>query len=175
MELFVKDMTEELARQILCWTYEEPYELYNNELTDEAMKEILHNGYFAVVDNTTELVGYFCIGDSAQVPIGSLFGVYRENLIDIGIGMKPELTGKGLGYTFFSFILDQIKETFDPISVRLTVVKSNTRAIHLYQKFGFVREDEFNQETFEFITMTMKDNKKSASALVSGVWPPRKS
>jgi RimJ/RimL family protein N-acetyltransferase len=153
MQLFVRDMNEDLARQILTWTYENPYELYNNELTDEAMREILSNSYFAVVDDANELVGFFCIGEAAQVPIGALFGVYQEYLIDIGIGMKPELTGKGLGYTFFSFILKVIKEVFEPNSIRLTVVKTNSRAIHLYEKFGFVKEKEFNQEEMEFITM----------------------
>ena len=59
MELFMRDMTEELARLILGWTYEKPYELYNNELTNEAMSEILNNAYFAVVDEAEELVGFF--------------------------------------------------------------------------------------------------------------------
>jgi [ribosomal protein S18]-alanine N-acetyltransferase len=156
MQLYVKDMTEDFARQILNWTYEKPYELYNNELSDEAMREILNHSYFAVVNHVDELVGYFCVGESAQAPIGALFGVYREVLYDIGIGMKPELTGSGLGYTFFSFILNDIKDTLDPKAVRLTVVKSNSRAIHLYEKLGFVKDKEFNQESIEFITMVKK-------------------
>jgi ribosomal-protein-alanine N-acetyltransferase len=158
MQLFVMDMTKDFARQVLNWKYEKPYELYNNELTDEAMREVLNNAYFAVVDDVEELVGFFCIGESAQVPIGSLFGVYKEDLIDIGIGMKPELTGKGFGYPFFSFILNEIKEIFDPNSVRLTVIKSNSRAIHLYQKFGFVMEKEFNTEEMVFIIMVKEFN-----------------
>lgn len=158
MELFVKDMTEDFARQILSWTYEKPYELYNSGISDETMREVLNNSYFAVVNHVEELVGFFCIGESAQVPIGSLFGIYKEYLIDIGIGLKPELTGKGWGSTFFSFILNEIKETFDQHSVRLTVVKTNARAIHLYEKFGFVKEREFNQESIEFITMVKEFN-----------------
>jgi ribosomal-protein-alanine N-acetyltransferase len=158
MQLFVMDMTKDFARQVLNWKYEKPYELYNNELTDEAMREVLNNAYFAVVDDVEELVGFFCIGESAQVPIGSLFGVYKEDLIDIGIGMKPELTGKGFGYPFFSFILNEIKEIFDPNSVRLTVIKSNSRAINLYQKFGFVMEKEFNTEEMVFIIMVKEFN-----------------
>jgi len=158
MELFVKDMNEDFAKQILSWTYEKPYEIYNNELSEETMREILTNSYFAVVTIGDELVGFFCIGESAQVPIGSLFGVYNEYLIDIGIGMKPELTGKGLGYTFFSFILNEIKAIFDQNTVRLTVLTSNTRAIHLYEKFGFIQQKEFHQESIEFITMVKEFN-----------------
>lgn len=44
--------------------------------------------------------------NSAKVP---KVLAYTEKHIDIGIGMKPELTGKGLGFTFFSLILRYIR------------------------------------------------------------------
>jgi len=65
--------------------------------------------------------------------------------------MKPELTGKGYGSEFFSFILNQLQqESHSPL--RLTVATFNTRAIHLYEKLGFTKVMEFTAST-EFITM----------------------
>lgn len=56
MELFIADMSEKLAKEILSWKYEEQYSFYNNELTDE---EICDGSYYAVVDEKKELVGFF--------------------------------------------------------------------------------------------------------------------
>lgn len=149
----VMEMNEHFARQILNWEYEEPYDLYSNEFSMEALEELLDNPYFSIIDNRGELIGFFCIGKSAQVPIGTYFGAYEQTHIDIGIGLKPELTGKGLGSSFFSFILSYIEEMSGRISLRLTVAKFNSRAIHLYEKLGFTKKMEFNIEDFEFMTM----------------------
>ncbi len=66
--------------------------------------------------------------------------------------MKPDLTGKGFGAIFFSFVLSHIQDEFNS-PIRLTVAKFNHRAIHLYEKFGFIKIMEFSSESAEFITM----------------------
>ncbi|WP_231710683.1 hypothetical protein [Gracilibacillus suaedae] len=53
-----------------------------------------------MVDKNNGLVGFFCIGKPAQVPAGFKVGAYQEGFVDIGIGMKPELTGRGNGSSF---------------------------------------------------------------------------
>jgi [ribosomal protein S18]-alanine N-acetyltransferase len=82
-----------------------------------------------------------------------LFRVYEEKLLDIGLGMRPDQTGKGFGYVFFSFILSHINEQ----CVRLTVASFNTRAIHLYQKLGFLKVSEFKHKGINFIIMVRKN------------------
>lgn len=153
-QLIVRDMNENFAKEILNWKYESPYDFYN--LNSDSTKEFLENKYYCVIDKSNEeLIGFFCIGESAQVPTGSQFGAYSEGLVDIGIGMKPELTGRGNGSNFFSFILRQIqKNSHTPL--RLTVAKFNHRAIHLYEKFGFVKTVEFMNKSTGFITMVKK-------------------
>jgi len=153
MPLVIRNMSENFAVQILNWKYHTPYDFYNNELNLDTLKEMLENSYYIVLDQNDKLVGFFCIGNSAKVPIGIQFGAYSEELIDIGIGMKPELTGQGYGLTFFSFILGHIQENFKGVPIRLTVAKFNHRAIHLYEKFGFVKKMEFNKDSTAFITM----------------------
>jgi [ribosomal protein S18]-alanine N-acetyltransferase len=153
MELSVRNINEEFAKQILNWKYEEPYDLYDNEETSESLNELLENPYYAVLNQNNELVGFFCVGKSAQVPFGSTVGAYTEDINDIGIGMNPALTGQGFGAEFFSFILSYLQETYKSDSLRLTVAKFNQRAIHLYTKLGFVKKMDFSRESIEFITM----------------------
>ena len=52
------------------------------------------NGYLAVRDSEGALVGFCCFGFEGQVPGGD----YSVDALDVGIGMRPELTGQGLGY-----------------------------------------------------------------------------
>ncbi|WP_196426715.1 GNAT family N-acetyltransferase [Lysinibacillus cavernae] len=144
-------MNETYANEILHWQYEQPYDFYNNEVSDETLQEMLENPYYAIVNDQEELIGFYCTGSAAQVPKGHEFGAYVKGCVDVGIGMNPNLTGQGLGATFFSYILMTIQqEQHTPL--RLTVAQFNKRAIHLYEKFGFVKDIEFSTPT-TFITM----------------------
>ncbi|MED4204990.1 hypothetical protein [Neobacillus mesonae] len=69
-QLFIRDMDEAIVTEILNWKYEAPYDFYDIEFTSDALNELLENPYYAVINHTGELVGFFCIGKSAQVPIG---------------------------------------------------------------------------------------------------------
>lgn len=153
MKLELKSMDEEFASEILSWRYDPPYDFYNNEHDAEAIKELLENNYSIVVKDNEEVIGFYCAGTSAQVPAGAKVGAYTEDIIDIGLGMAPTLTGNGNGFLFFSFVLESLYKTYGNVPVRLTVAKFNQRAIHLYEKFGFVKELEFTTEFADFQTM----------------------
>lgn len=160
MKLFLENMNEKIARDILSWEYEQPYDFYNCELTDEDLKEKLDGSYFALVNDKQEVVGFFCTGENAQVPVGKLDGVYLEDSIDMGLGMNPNFVGKGNGFEFCSFILCHIQKNNKGTPIRLTVAKFNQRAIHLYAKLGFVKVNEFSTDCAEFMTMVKKTNYK---------------
>lgn len=153
MQLNIRGMTEDFAVEILNWNYDSPYDFYNNDLCAENIRELLNQKYFSVVDEHGQLIGFFCIGSAAQVPIGHVNGAYSDDHIDIGLGMKPDLTGKGYGYSFFAYILQNIKETYTDKTIRLTVAKFNRRAIRLYERLGFRRKTEFVNNSTVFITM----------------------
>ncbi len=157
MELFIQRLSRKQAVEILNWKYPAPYNFYNNEENEESIKELLGSLYSVVIDENGQIIGFFCTGDSAQVPAGNQYGAYSETCIDIGLGMKPELTGKGLGLTFFSFILGHIQGAYKEVPLRLTVAKFNDRAIRLYEKLGFKRKIEFSNGSTEFMTM-IKDS-----------------
>ena len=147
-----------MATDILQWEYDAPYDLYNNELSDEALKELLDGSYYSIVDGCNNLIGFFCIGENAKVPIGNRLGVYQDNFVDIGLGMHPSLVGKGNGFEFCSFIIKTIEEKYEKKPIRLTVAKFNIRATRLYEKLGFVSENAFSNDTTTFLTMIKKDS-----------------
>lgn len=156
MQLLIEKMNEELAKEILSWKYDKPYDFYNNELTDEAIREMLDGSYIALVNDHQELIGFFCTGDDAIVPVGKKFGVYSDKSIDMGLGMNPKYVGKGSGFEFCSFILRYIEKNDKGRPIRLTVAKFNERAIHLYEKLGFVKNGAFSTDFAEFMTMVKK-------------------
>jgi len=155
MKLLSQKMTNSHATEILNWRYPPPYSMYNQEVSAAGLKELLDQSYKAIVDQDGGLIGFYCTGRSAQVPKGHEFNVYQQTYIDIGLGMKPELTGKGFGKEFLAFILQQLGS----YSLRLTVAKFNQRAISLYEAFEFKHTHTFTNGGVEFITMIRKNIK----------------
>ena len=96
-------MTEADARVIQTWKYVEPYTIYSYIASEEGLAELLEtrSPHYAVRDERGELVGFFCYGTSAQVWNNDVPALYAEDrIVDIGLGMRPDLTGKGLGLAF---------------------------------------------------------------------------
>ncbi|MGG3283176.1 GNAT family N-acetyltransferase [Paenibacillus solani] len=149
-------MTAAYADQILLWSYEPPYDFYNSDQDEESRRELLENSYYAILDEEEQLYGFYCTGPSAQVPAGIPLGAYDEDLLDFGLGMKPEFTGKGLGKEFLSFVLASIAELQDHKPLRLTVAAFNQRAIRLYTGHGFTEVTSFDHRGTTFITMVQR-------------------
>lgn len=157
MNLKVIPMNHSVALKILSWRYKPPYDLYNIVPNDEEVNEKLNGSYQAIFDKDKQIIlGFFCTGLSAQVPAGKAAGVYKEQYIDIGLGMSPEYTGKGCGTEFLSFIIKELKQRHPDSLLRLTVSVFNKRAIRLYEKMGFYKKDDFSSLTVRFITMIQK-------------------
>lgn len=150
MKYSLQKMTEQAAREILSWIYPPPYDLYNGEVTEEALQEFAENPYYAIYKEGV-LAGFYCTGYAAQVPIGYFFQAYPEGYLDIGLGMRPDLTGQGQGTVFLQFIMDAIETN---LPLRLTVAAFNKRAMTLYEKFGFCKVSSFtNANDVEFLIM----------------------
>jgi [ribosomal protein S18]-alanine N-acetyltransferase len=108
---------------------------------------MLDGSHYVATDERGTLVGFFCFGAPAQVPGGHLCGLYAADAVDIGLGMRPDLTGRGLGREFLTAGLDFARRRFAPASFRLAVATFNQRAIHLYEKVGF-------QSVATFVSLT---------------------
>lgn len=154
MDYTVTRMSRASATEISNWSYESPYNFYNMGGTEDAISELLSGNYFLVTGEQQQTVGFFCVGPAAQVPLGHQFGAYADkNAIDVGLGMRPELTGRGLGVDFLSFVLNYCESQYPAEKPRLTVAAFNRRAITLYQKLGFVGRCRFPATDVEFLIM----------------------
>ena len=132
------------AQAISRWRYDGPYSAYNGNQASVA--SLLEPRYFyhSVHDDHGELVGYFCFGEDARVSAGKRLGLYeRETALDVGLGMRPDLTGQGLGAEFVQAGLRFAKATYDPEAFRLTVATFNRRAMRVYERAGFKPVETF--------------------------------
>jgi ribosomal-protein-alanine N-acetyltransferase len=109
--------------------------------------------YHAALDEEGVRAGYFCFGDDARVPSGEEPGLYEEDALDVGLGMRPDLIGKGMGEEFVRVGLAFARECYSPASFRLTVAAINRRAIRVYEKVGFTRTVSFTGNGREWVVM----------------------
>ena len=149
MQFGFKAMNEGCAHAIANWHYEGIYAFYDMDQDIEDLEELLDphswtGKYCAVVNECGELIGFFCFE--------------KENgVVVIGLGLKPDCTGEGLGQAFVEAGLEYAKQKFDPATFRLSVATFNQRAIRVYEKVGFKSDGVFMCETnggqYEFLRM----------------------
>jgi RimJ/RimL family protein N-acetyltransferase len=152
-------MDEQAAREIVRWRYEPPYDIYNLENSEAEIHYAIdpQNNFYTMRDENGTLVGFCSFGDDGQVPGGD----YSANALDIGMGIRPDLTGKGHGASIAASTLDFARITFQPIAFRVTIAAFNTRARRVWEKNSFIQTQAFMHQGSkrEFIVM-MKNEKK---------------
>ena len=137
MRLDFQPMDESGVQVIAGWHYEPPYDIYS--LDGENVKELVQAflnpayHYYQVRDEAGEIVAYCCFGLDARVPGGD----YTAEALDVGLGVRPDLTGQGLGSIFVGAVLDFARRTFAPAALRVTVAAFNRRALRVWQQAGF--------------------------------------
>jgi ribosomal-protein-alanine N-acetyltransferase len=138
-------MDEASARAITRWHYDPPYDLYDLGSGDveEMVQAFLdpRNHYFCIAAGGGELVAYCCFGPDAQVPGGD----YRASALDIGMGMRPDLTGRGQGFHYVQALLNFARRTFAALAFRVTVAEFNLRALRVWEKAGFHTVQTFHR------------------------------
>lgn len=141
------------AEEISRWRYPEPFSIYNgNPASIPGLLDPRYN-YHAVTGPGGVLVGYFCFGADATVPAGRGLGLYGGDALDVGLGMRPDLTGRGLGQSFVRAGLGFAREAFSPPAFRLTVAAFNRRAIKVYEAVGFEWVRSFADRRTEWLLM----------------------
>ncbi len=143
MRFALSPINEPDAQAISLWRYQGPYSIYN--VYAAAIPWLLNPRfrYHAAHDERGELVGYFCFGEDARVSAGA--GLYANGPLDVGLGMRPDLVGRGLGRGFVEAGLEFALEVYSPESFRMTVAAFNRRAIRVYEELGFIVLAEFGR------------------------------
>lgn len=151
LELSYSAMTLEAALEIADgWKYPPPYDFYDMTADPEDYEEFVTPEKWPdalmQVRSRGELFGFL----SADIDDG-------EGALEIGLGMRPDLTGGGLGVSFMACNLAWLEENLPGREIRLSVACFNERAIAVYRRSGFRRVRSFKQVTnggvFDFIEM----------------------
>ena len=123
-----REMTQAEAETVAAWHYEAPYDFYDFESDPEDLAEILdpeqRAGDYHAVGLDGGLVGFFS------------FKVHGDAL-EIGLGLRPDLTGRGFGLELVEAGLDFARARFSPQTFWLDVATWNERAKKVYERAGF--------------------------------------
>ena len=130
----IRAMTADDAEAIAAWHYPGPYAFYDWDQDPGDLAELLDPGewgrrYFAA-DAGGELAGFFVFKP-------------HEDGIDIGLGLRPDLTGQGLGARFLEAGLRFGRAE----RYTLAVAAFNRRAIVVYERAGFAITDRYVHRT----------------------------
>jgi [ribosomal protein S18]-alanine N-acetyltransferase len=148
-QLRITPMSQQEAEEIAEWCYEPPYDFYDADADHRDLDELLDperrgEHYFSARDEVGDLIGYFGFD-------------YSERVAGVGVGLRPDLTGRGLGLSFLEQGLAFVDERHAPERYRLFVAEFNRRAIKVYERAGFVRTRSFVHETnggtFRFVEL----------------------
>ena len=127
------------ASEVATWHYEPPYDFYDlaSDPHDEAeMRDPAHAAqYRAVLAKGSDVLDAFWYFNP------------QGDVVEVGIGLRPDLTGRGLGESFLRAQLDYAMGEWGPATFRLFVAAWNERAIRLYERLGF---SEVGRETRHF-------------------------
>jgi ribosomal-protein-alanine N-acetyltransferase len=138
------------AEEIALWHYPEPFSFYDwaedpgdlAELLNPALRD---DAYFGVHDRENHLIGYFS------------FRKRDRRALEIGLGLRPERTGQGIGGAFLQAGLDYARSRFEPTEFVLSVATFNKRAITVYKRAGFAPVRVYMHSTnggdWEFVEM----------------------
>lgn len=135
-------LTHEFAADICTWRYPPPYGCYN--MTDADPDELAQpeSGFFALLRGG-ELIGFRSFGSDGRVPGWE----YDETALDTGGGLRPEVTGRGLGKEAIATGLEFGRARFAPAAFRVTVAAFNTRALRTVATLGFTPAGSFTAAT----------------------------
>ena len=148
MRYEIRPMTAADAEAIAGWRYPGEYGFYDADRDPADLAELLDPAewgtrYFAV-DGEGELIGDFVL---------KLVG----DRVEIGLGLRPDLTGRGLGLGFLRAGLRFAAERYGTERAALAVAAFNRRAIIVYERAGFRAVARYDHATgggvHEFIRM----------------------
>ena len=146
----IRPMTAGDARAIAAWRYPDPYSFYDSDRDPGDLAELLDPSgwgrrYFAVDDVDDGLAGLFVFK-------------LAEGVAEIGLGLRPDLVGIGIGGSFLAAGLRFAGVNLGARSYALAVAAFNHRAIAVYERAGFREVRRYSHFTngglHEFVWMT---------------------
>jgi RimJ/RimL family protein N-acetyltransferase len=141
--LTIEPLAEPHAREIVKWHYKAPYDVYDmgGDDVDQVIDDLLNPeyAYHALLAPGGELVAFCCFGKDGQVPGGN----YATPALDLGLGVRPDLTGRGEGHVYVKAVLEHARRTSAPRMCRVTIAEFNLRAQRVWARAGFRLVERF--------------------------------
>jgi [ribosomal protein S18]-alanine N-acetyltransferase len=152
MSYTIRKRTKEDVYEFTTWTYDGVYSFYDNHIQEEKINGFLQSvdtdHFYSVVDDQGGLVGnceFFHVGEAP------------EEILAVGVQMRPALTGNGKGLRFIQAIIEQGRALIGYDHLELAVADFNKRAMKVYEQAGFKRKGGFQNtirgQEYHFIIM----------------------
>ncbi|MDQ3218828.1 MAG: GNAT family N-acetyltransferase [Actinomycetota bacterium] len=160
----IRDMQAADADAVAAWRYQPPYDFYDTAAEPSSLVEVLDSRrwghiFFSVFSSSPS-----SSPESGEVSGGEELAGFLEltarpgDVIEIGLGLRPDLTGRGMGLSFVEACLDFARRRSQPQAFALDVATFNQRARAVYEKAGFVPGDTFwrhlSGRRWEFLRMS---------------------
>ena len=149
------------ADAVAAWRYQPPYDFYDTAADPSSLVEVLDarrwgHIFFSVFSPSGPSSS---LGSGDEELVGFLELTARPGeVIEIGLGLRPDLTGQGLGLSFVQACLDFARQRSRPRVFALDVATFNQRARAVYEKAGFVPGGTFwrhlSGRRWEFLRMS---------------------
>ena len=135
----IQKMSDASALTIAEWQYPAPYDFYNAVPDDPDFADFMNadfrrGRYFEVVDANREVIGFFEFKR-------------EQDPLEIGLGLRPDLTGQGIGLMFVRAGMKFAREHLNGTDLCLTVAAFNQRAITVYERAGFREVERYLHHT----------------------------
>ena len=121
MKLAIEQATGPDLAEIAEWRYESPYDFYDGDQEPVLNPE----RFFTARDEGGEIVGFYYFEP-------------RGGALYYGLGLRPDLTGRGLGLEFVRIGLEYGRDLVRARRACLSVAAFNDRARIVYEHAGFV-------------------------------------
>jgi len=138
MRFSIRPFASADADAVASWRYPPPYDAYDaseDPSFEEGMRDPARWGAveFAVDDaETGELVRFL-----------ELTAIQDQGLVEIGLGLRPDLTGRGFGSAYVRAAMAFARGRWHPSTFALDVFPWNERAIRAYERAGFERGEVY--------------------------------
>ncbi|MBK9123274.1 MAG: GNAT family N-acetyltransferase [Chloroflexi bacterium] len=138
MRFAFRPLTRAFVAESLTWRYEPPYDVYNAYVSAAREAEVIATYFsgesaFRQIEMYGVPIAIASFGLDGQVDGGD----YHDEALDIGLGVAPGMTGKGLGTGIVRSVVGFAERTFSPPALRVTIAAFNLRAQRVWEKNGF--------------------------------------
>jgi ribosomal-protein-alanine N-acetyltransferase len=132
--LLGRPFTSEEAREVAGWAYPPPFDLYDARDPDLFVARSDDGaGYYPAVDDDGRVVAFAVVGVEARVRGQEP----ADGIVDVGIGVRPDATSRGLGTALVGQVVDLARHVGATRGVRAAVAVFNERSLALCRSAGF--------------------------------------